>query len=48
MQGVAQGLNIYNTNLPSCCTFNYFILFSERFQPVNIGLFKPKYNLLNA
>lgn len=47
MQGVAQGLN-KKTTTPRCCTFNYFILFSERFQPVNIGLFNPKYNLLNA
>jgi len=48
MQGMAQGFNKYNTTLHSCCTFNYFILFSERFQPVNTGLLKPKYNLLNA
>ncbi len=48
MQGVAQGLKKSTTTLLCCCTFNYFKLFSERFQPVNIGLFKLKYNLLNA
>ncbi len=46
--GVAQGLKKDNTTLHRCCTFNYFILFSERFQPVNTGLFNLKYNLLNA